>query len=78
MFLIYFLSNIPAKELLVHADGAVVVAPPEELHKPLAMFFVFLFLLTVLLTSPLFSLSIHRVLHIHSTPKGHSPENSGY
>ena len=27
----YFLPKIPARELLVHDDGAVMVAPPSEL-----------------------------------------------
>lgn len=44
MLLVYFLSNIAAKELLVHADGELAVALPEELEKQLAMLFVFLFL----------------------------------
>jgi hypothetical protein len=29
--LLYFVSKIPARELLVHDVGAVVVAPPSEL-----------------------------------------------
>lgn len=31
MVLVYFLSKIPAREVLVHDDGAVVLAPPSEL-----------------------------------------------
>lgn len=31
MVLLYFLSKIPARELLVHDVGAVVLAPPSEL-----------------------------------------------
>lgn len=31
MVLLYFLSKIPARELLVHDAGTVVLAPPSEL-----------------------------------------------
>jgi hypothetical protein len=31
MVLVYFVLKTPSREELVHDDGAVVVAPPEEL-----------------------------------------------
>jgi hypothetical protein len=36
MVLVYFVAKISDRDELVHDDGAVVVAPPEELYKWLA------------------------------------------
>lgn len=63
-FLPYLLPKIPSRELLVHDDGVVVVAPPSELTKLSVTVICFLPGLYSLATYPF----RHEVWHFVLTP----------